>query len=134
MNVLLRLSTAAAVLALAACTAMSYGTKVNPEQVSAIKDGVTTIADVKATLGNPDQDMPSMDGSGAHVAYYKHFESGNVHFTSPFTGKTQMSQSFLEVVYNRDGVVTLHQYQSNSFERRTTGLGGIQDTPVSAKQ
>lgn len=56
-----RLGISCAMMALAACT--TIGNKFDPERVSQLTPGVSTIADATALLGTPSSRSPSANGS-----------------------------------------------------------------------
>jgi outer membrane protein assembly factor BamE (lipoprotein component of BamABCDE complex) len=92
------------VLTLTGC--MSIGTKVDQAQVSAFKKGITTEAEIIASLGEPNQRSTMADGRNA--IGYANLESRPdaalfIPLVGAFIGKAESTSTMCKFIFDKNG-------------------------------
>lgn len=88
---------------------VSVGTKVDVAQLDRFQSGVTTLAEVEAKLGPPNQTYRNSDGTTMIVYAYVHGSpsaSSFIPYIGPFVGKTTATNSSVILNFDTDGKLT----------------------------
>jgi outer membrane protein assembly factor BamE (lipoprotein component of BamABCDE complex) len=120
------------------CTSQNfeYGTKLSADNVSKIKKGVTTRAEVEALLGPPDN--VALVGDGKRVMSYRYTSTQtDVHATAatfiPYAGlfvggakgQSQTHTQMLQVILNGANVVQDYEFDDNTGNTAINSSGGL---------
>lgn len=93
-----------ALLVMSGC--MSMGTKVDPNQATQFKKGVSTQSDIIAAFGEPNQRSTMADGRSA-IAYINSTARPDaatfIPFVGAFVGKVEAQQTTVHFVFDADG-------------------------------
>ncbi|WP_133249221.1 outer membrane protein assembly factor BamE [Abyssibacter profundi] len=109
-------------LVLAGCVAAGGSAQIKPDDVATLKEGVTTLSEVRAMFGDPIQTGLTSDGH--REFYYQHSKTvvnpaTYIPFVGSFLGNSDTDFQKLTIIFDENDVVEHFLYDETSQETKT---------------